>query len=236
MANTSIPSAVREIASKQQTEQSVHNAQSNTFSSDTISPDLYKHRGKDATKLRWSMGRMDNSPWQFMEFWVNPSECSWKVATRTTIDKIMGGAVHHQAPLYSRYDMPVLTISFQSGNIVPNAYSDSNDSPLVAASKGNWVEIPPGIGNFYRFLHLVDEPNITTNTSEPNYINILYVSPLYKQKGLWLQGFFDESGINWTDSADSPGMIMNWTANFIVFQSSPELNKLRQTFQAMGIS
>lgn len=229
----SIPASVRNIAGKKQTQQTVHNT-GKGFSEDTISPDLYKHRGKNADTLRWSMGREDNSADQFMEFWVNPSECTWKVATRTVIEKMMGGAVHHQAPLYTRFDMPVLSISFQSGNIRPNAYSE--DSPFIAAAKGTWAEIPPGIGNFYRFLHLINEPNITTNTSNPNYINILYVSPLYKQKGLWLKGFFDENGVSWTDNAENPGMIMNWTANFVVFQSDPPLNKLRQTFQTLGIT
>lgn len=223
MAGLKIPDSVRQLATGKQTQQTVHSAQAKTFTSDSIPVDTYEHRGKDANLMRWSIGRQDNSPYQYMEFWINPSECSWKIASRIIIQKTMGGAVHHEAPLYTRFDLPVLTIAFQSGNIKPDAY-------------GQELDIPPGLGNFYRFIHLVDEPNITTRSSEPNYINILYSSTLFKGRGLWLSGFFDENGINFADNADSPSMVTNWTANFVVFESNPPLTKLRQTFQSIGIS
>lgn len=53
---------------------------------------------------RWAMGRESqvllsgSSNWydSFMQFWVNPSECSWQVGIRSAIEKTSGGAVRHE--------------------------------------------------------------------------------------------------------------------------------------------
>lgn len=221
-----IPNGLLNLAKNLNAQQATHYRTTDTFGSDYIPPSATKHRKITADSLRWMIGRQDNKPSQYLQFWVNPADCNWKVGTRSSVVKTYGGAVHFQAPLYTRYDLPILTITFQSGITMPGAYDTDEDK----------LNIPPGIGNFYRFIHLIDEPNIMTNNAEPNYINILYSSPLYKHRGLWLQGFFDENGVTWADNAETPNMVNGWTANFIVFESNPPLDQLRQTFEAIGIT
>lgn len=186
---------------------------------------------KSAKASRWSMGRVESN--QSLVWWVNPSECQWKMGTRTTIEKIGGGVVHHEWPQTgmrgsnssftgSRLDQPILSITFQSGIITQGGYSDIGDTLSTS--------IPKGLGNFFDFLDLLDQPDITS-TGEPNYINILYFSPVFGARGLWLQGFFTEEGVSWTDSAENPNMISSWGASFMVFNSQPNFSLLKKYFE-----
>jgi hypothetical protein len=81
---------------------------------------------------------------------------------------------------------------------------------------------------------LLDQPDMTT-TGAPNFINILYASPVFGRRGLWLQGFFTEEGVSWTDSADNPNTITSWGASFMVFNSQPSLAQLQSSFELIGI-
>lgn len=193
--------------------------------------------------VRWSLGRESaallsgSKQWfdAFMQFWVNPAECSWQVPLRSAVDKTHGGAVHHEIRQYdrltmanfTRFDLPSLSISFQAGIITPggNNHIDNGDLPNVR---------PHSITNFYDFLSLLDQPNITPD-GKPNFVNIMYVSPVHGARGIWLRGFFTEDGVTWTDSADNPNTITRWSATFLVCSSNPPLNRLRQSFQAVGI-
>jgi len=194
--------------------------------------------------IRWTMGRVSadtigNSSKNYMQWWVNPSECQWHVATRTTIEKISGGAVHHEWPqtgMYganepykgSRFDQPMLSLSFQSGIITPGGYND------ILSGVDNPTTPAPGLGNFFDFLDLLDRPDVLS-TGEPNYINIIYASPIFGNRGIWLQGFFTDDGVAWTDSAENPNQISAWGASFMVFSSQPSLNMLLKNFELLGI-
>lgn len=202
----------------------------------------HRHPSIRSSSLRWTMGRMDDTPLSngktYMQWWVNPRECQWRMATRTTIEKISGGIVHHEWPqtgigangsMYgSRYDQPVLSMSFQSGIITPGGYEDI----LSGAEPSS--QLPHSLGNFFDFLNLLDRPD-ATSTGEPNYINILYASPVFGQKGIRLQGFFTEEGVSWTDSAESPNQINSWGATFMVFNMYPRLDSLLNNFELIGI-
>lgn len=194
---------------------------------------------KSLETTRWAMAREDkvllsNSAQgfdAFIQFWVNPSECSWNLGLRSAIDKTSGGAVHYEIqPLikneanFTRFDLPTIGINFQAGIITPGGYNDISNGDLPNVR-------PHGLANFYDFIDLVDQPNTTPN-GLPNFVNILYVSSTFGAKGVWLRGFFDENGISWTDSADNPNTITNWTATFIVCSSNPPFNKLRQAYQS----
>ena len=211
---------------------------------------LASHRQKSMRSIRWTMGRVDNkifasSGLPFMQWWVNPSECQWKIATRTTIEKISGGIVHHEWPqtghdtnpslTTSRFDQPLLSFTFQTGIITPGGYND-----LLSGSDTVSTAPPPGLGNFFDFLELLDRPDMvedSTNPSygQPNYVNMIYVTPIFGGRGIWLQGHFTEEGVSWTDSADDPNQIKSWGATFMVFNSQPSLSMLRQNFELIGI-
>lgn len=199
-----------------------------------------QHRHTQALDTRrWSMARESkillseskNSADAFLQFWVNPNECSWQVGLRSAVAKTAGGAVHHEIQQldrfklanFTRFDLPTLNISFQAGITTPGGYNhiDNGDIPNI---------MPHGLANFYDFLDLLDQPN-TTDQGLPNYVNIMYVSPMHGDKGIWLRGFFTEDGVSWKDSADNPNTINSWTASFIVCSSNPPLNQLRQSFR-----
>ncbi len=173
----------------------------------------------------------------YLSFWVNPSECQWKIGTRTTIEKLANGVVHHEWPQKrvlsnasfdnSVLDQPTLSLTFQSGLITNGGYAD-----ILTDTK----EIPAGLGNFFDFLNLLDEPEVTS-TGAPNYINIFYVSPLFGPRGLWLNGFFTAEGVSWTDSAaDNPNQVNAWGASFVVFNSSTKFSELKSNFQTLGLN
>ena len=215
------------------------------------SADLNAHRNPKSLRVtRWQMGRDEDLPMgtntealkkggKFLTWWVNPSECQWKVGTRTTIEKVGGGAIHHEWPQtgmgtnsafdHSRFDQPMLSLAFQSGIVTVGGYND------IFSGNSNSSSPPPGLANFFDFLRLLERSNITED-GYPNYINILYASPIFGDQGIWLQGFFDDGGVSWTDSAENPNQITSWGASFIVYNSSPPLSKLRSCFQTLGMT
>jgi len=157
-----------------------------------------------------------------IEFWINPSECSWRVPLRTTIEAIQGGAVHHEWDATGiglqnpqKFDQPVINFTFQSGNIAPYSWLDVSQ-PATDPSNG----IPKGLGNFYDFLNLLNKPNITA-AGEPNYVAIHYKSLM--MPSMMLYGFFTQEGVQWTDNAENPNGISTWGASFVVFSSYPSL-------------
>ena len=184
----------------------------------------YRHN----TTSRFAMKRVagDNA----VAFLVNPSECSWTVGTRTSIEKISGGAVHHEWPQTgvgaqeggSRLDQPIINFSFQSGIITHRlsggklkSYTDESSDEFSA--DGSFAI---GLNNFYDFLSLLDQPNLTPD-GLPNYVNINYHSAIFAN--ICLQGFFTEAGVAWTDSGENPHMVNSWGASFMVFKSVPGL-------------
>jgi len=187
-----------------------------------------EHRHPKSLKsVRWSMARENQS--DFLQWWVNPSECRWQVGTRSAIEKIASGAIHYEAQNQAtRLEFPMLTLSFQSGIITQGSY--------VHVSHASEPKIlPHGLANFYDFLAILDQPN-SLGGGVPNYVNIFYNSATFGANGMWLQGFFTEDGVTWTDTADNPQTISNWGATFMVVQSNPALTQLRQKFRTMGIT
>ena len=194
--------------------------------------DSLDYRGKAGdNRIPFSLSTQDTAGTP-IRFWVNPSECQWKIGLRSTIEKVSGGAVHHEWPRFpdlnqngenSKFDQPVISFAFQSGITTPFGYLDIDDGTidqLDAESDQGGRHVPPGLGNFYDFVQLLHQPNVTAG-GLPNYVNILYMSSTFPQ--LWLQGFFSEEGVQWTDSADNPHSIQSWGASFVVFQSFPAL-------------
>lgn len=212
--------------------------------SPTVTPN--QRHPQSVRSVRWTMGRADpnfyfpSSGLDYMQWWVNPSECQWKMATRTTVEKISGGVVHHEWPqtgMYganfsqqgSRFDQPMISFTFQTGIITPGGYND------IMSGEDTSTAPTPGLGNFFDFLELLDQPDVTEQDGEPNYINIIYVTPVFGQKGIWLQGFFTEEGVAWTDSAEHPNQITSWGATFMVFNSQPRFSQLLANFEMIQV-
>ena len=176
-----------------------------------------------------------------LEFWINPSECSWRVPLRTTIEPIQGGAVHHEwyatgigEQHKQKYDQPVLNFTFQAGHIAPQNWStnDYGRNP-GKTSRTYQALVAPGLANFYDFLALLNEPNIKTDGT-PNYVEISYASLM--MPNIQLKGFFTQEGVQWSDNADNPSGISSWGASFVVFESTPllfERNQLRNQYLAI---
>lgn len=157
-------------------------------------------------------------------FWVNPSECSWRVPLRTTMEQIPGGVIHHEWPAIGigkqaaqKFDQPVINFTFQSGNLIPGG---DNERPDPFAFSDPAKIIPPGLGNFYDFINILNQPDINPDGS-PNFVVIEYVSMIFPS--LTLYGFFSQEGVQWSDQADNPLSIPNWGASFVVFRSTPTL-------------
>jgi len=169
-------------------------------------------------------------------FKVNPSECTWRVPLRTTLEQVPGGVIHHEWPSIGlgsnqspqKFEQPVINFSFQAGNIIP--YSDrerpSVKNPINVAD----AKVPLGLGNFYDFLNLLNQPDINSNGSA-NYVIIEYVSMIFPS--LTLQGYFSQEGVQWSDQADNPLGVGNWGASFIMFNSKPSIfsrNELNNSY------
>jgi hypothetical protein len=194
-----------------------------------------EHRHPESLNTtRWAMGREDLVPIgsnqaydKFLQFWVNPAECSWSIGLRSSFQQTHGGMIHHDIftddPMVEHYELPILNIVFQAGIIAPQGYNHISNgdyqSPLLSH----------GLANFYDFLTLIDRPNVMDN-GLPNYVNINYVSPTFGQRGVWLQGFFLESGVSWSDTTANPTTISSWSASFMVFKSNPPVSRLRQSY------
>jgi len=144
---------------------------------------------------------------------ANPSDITWSMPQRSMHTKNLRGTVLHVWPDTERgtfYDEFRIHLNFQSGSILP-MLDDGKYKP------------PGGIQNFYDFMQLVDAPKLTSdNPPVPNLVKIYYNSHLFPK--LTLIGMFDSNGISFTDSAAEPNQVMNWGADFIVYETTPALS------------
>lgn len=154
-------------------------------------------------------------------WYANPKSVDWKISQRASETKTKSGTVLHvwrDRQRRTDYDDPKITITFQSGNIMP-AYSNAvSDSGLKGEPD---LPVAPGLENFYRFLQLVDSSKISGG--QANLIHILYRSRIFPS--LVLTGFFDpQTVVSFTDSADNPFQVNSWSATFTIYSTVPALN------------
>lgn len=178
---------------------------------------------------------------------VNPSEIGWRLPQRAAQQKTRIGEITHYWRDRFRgtfFDEPQLSITFQSGNIMP-----MRTKPLVPANATRQTiqainpetgeiefitvsgrqpdpsertpQMPPGLDNFYEFLELIDEQKILDN-GETNLVYIMYNSRIFPN--ITLAGLFTPEGASWSDSANDPNQVNSWTATFTVYDSFPRLN------------
>lgn len=181
---------------------------------------------------------------------VNPSDVQWRLPQRAAAQKTrVGEIVHYWRDRFrgTFYDEPQLSITFQSGNIMPmrtkplvrtgqrqqvvrtaQRLADGTrfeqeeviNVPIVGPDAED-VSVPPGLDNFYEFLQLVDEQKILDN-GDINYVYIIYNSRIFPN--ITLAGLFTPEGVSWADSAGEPNQLNGWSATFTVYDSYPRLN------------
>lgn len=149
-----------------------------------------------------------------IKFRCNPSDVSWTMPQRTVEQKTKAGTVLHAWNDNDRktyFDEPVLTFKLQTGNILPTR-SILNPRGVV----------PEGLDNFYEFMSLVDEVKVLDD-GRANLCYIDYNSLIFPSIRLW--GFWQPSGIAFSDSATNHAQVNSWTASFTVYKSFPELGR-----------
>lgn len=170
----------------------------------------------------------------YIPLFVNPSDVQWSIPRRGTVQKTAAGAVRNTWRNRFRrtyFDEFTLNITFQSGNIMPSmAYVDrdmTNYNDLESAyARPN---VPPGLGNFYRFLELLDVQKLAG--AFENYQVIIMHTRVFP--ALRLEGWFTEEPITFAESATNANQI-NWTATFQVYRTFPRISSsalMTQTYR-----
>jgi hypothetical protein len=170
---------------------------------------IYGDLGVHRTLSRWLFTTVDAHV--SFEWFCNPGDVTWTLAQRSTHVKNMLGTVLHVWPDSGRntfYDEYILTMRFQSGSLIPR----------LAQAPDTGYSIPPGLSNFYLFLQLVDAPKLTAD-GRINLVKIQYKSNIFSN--IQLTGMFDSKGVTFSDDSSSPNEIKSWSADFIVYDTSP---------------
>ena len=173
-----------------------------------------------------------NSPNTIVWF-ANPRSVDWLINQRGSEAKTKSGTVLHiwrDRFRKTDYDDPKITMTFQSGSIHPGSgYSNATD---INALTQKPEHMPPGLNDFYKFLQLVDSSKIVNG--QANLIHILYRSAIFPS--MMITGFFDpQSVVRFSDNADNPWQVNNWSATFTVYKTVPDFknwNQLKQMFAA----
>ncbi len=161
---------------------------------------------------------------RYITLFANPSDVQWSMPKRGTVVKTAAGAVRNTWRNRWRntyFDEMMLNITFQSGNIMPSAGLvdvDTRNDTEVAALASN-PQVPPGLLNYYWFMHMVDQPKLL-GTWENRHIIVMH-SRVFP--ALRLEGFFTEEPISLSDSA-SNGNQVTWTASFQVYRTYPKIS------------
>ncbi len=174
----------------------------------------------------------------YIYFHVAPSQAQWSMNLRIAERKTLAGTVQHawrnlrtvQRPSY--FSEPVISFSFQSGNIIPiyspgaKAQNDGGTTPQQnAAPPAPVISMPPGHVNFYRFLDLLNESRIVEGTDgsgrQSNIVYIMYHSRVFPS--IVLAGMFQPESFSFSEDATNPNQI-NWNASFTVYDSFPRFD------------
>lgn len=162
---------------------------------------------------------------KFISLWINPLNTSWSLPRRETTTKTAAGVIRNTWRNRYRntyYDEFTINFTFQTGNILPSVTVTDRilaDSSLAYGAAKN-PKPPPGLVDFYRFLSMVDQPMLTSK-SENRHI-VFYRSRVFPR--LRLEGYFvGETPITFTESAEGNANMLQWTATFQVYDSTPKI-------------
>lgn len=169
---------------------------------------------------------------RYIYFWANPSDLNFSVQLRGTTTKVKGGTISYywRSSNSSRgglgfFDEPRLTITFQTGNLMPVRMTGSGDV----------VRVPPGLIDLYEFLALMDEPPVLDNGTM-NYRILSINTPVFPN--MICYGFFPpEEPIAFNQTSSDPNQT-SWTANFVIRKTSPDFrnaNALAFAFKSFSL-
>lgn len=179
----------------------------------------FKTAANGIRRTPWTMTTtewMGSTPKKMLYWAANPSVVTWSMAQRGTHVKNLYGTVLHVWPDNFRntfFDEFRLSMSLQSGSVMPIYIGGKYDTS-------------PGLDNFYEFMSLVDAPKLTAD-GRVNEVQISYSSNLFPD--LTLYGMFDPQGIKFSDDTANPNQVNSWTAEFVVYRTSPELSSNKST-------
>jgi hypothetical protein len=165
-------------------------------------------------------------------WYANPKMVTWNISQRASEVKTKGGTVLHawrDRERRSDFDDPKITITFQSGNIMPAYNNGVNPFGNLGAPD---AAVSQGLNNFYQFMELVDQSKISNG--QANTVHILYRSRIFPS--MLLTGFFDpQSVVSFTDDSSNPFQINSWSSTFTIYNSTPRINRwqdLKKAFEA----
>jgi ribosomal protein L24E len=177
------------------------------------------------TCQRW-LDSKDPNTIKYLYCRVNPRSVQWTMNLRVSDQKTLSGTVQHAwrqnrgVRRRTYFSEPTLTITFQSGNIMPviPAKFKNPEQPQKE------IQIPSGLNMFYRFVDLLGDSRIIdagTGDRSANVVYIMYTSHIYPS--IVLAGMFTPEGFSFTDSAEDPNKV-EWTANFTIYDSFPRFD------------
>ena len=190
---------------------------------------------------------------KYITLWVNPSELSWTMPKRETVSKTAAGAIRNSWLNRFRntyYDEPTLSITFQTGNILPyanlkpgifgsryfiqNNVEASNQGPQDTRWNSVYTPesspelgallqsppVPPGLQNFFDFIALIDQPILRRGRELENRHILFYRTQVFPS--MRIEGYFSPEGLAFSESVDNANRL-NWTAQFQVYTTYPKL-------------
>lgn len=163
-------------------------------------------------------------------FNVNPNSYQLDNPFRQNVVDTKGGPVVHtyRDPNrgYTNFGFATMNIEMSSGSLMPRARYRLKQNNQQQA----WT-MPPSVGNFYRFLEIVQEDTVYERDGEilPNY-QIIKMSTLLFPR-LTLYGFFIQNA-NWSEQAENPTEVQNWQVQFKIYKTTPSItiDQLRQLY------
>lgn len=114
-------------------------------------------------------------------------------------------------------------ITYKDYHLVTKVLPENHANPHGYQSK--YSKVPVGIQNLYMMYSLIDERRIRRDTNtgmQADNRAVLVLSTLVFPR-LTLYGFFSESGLSYTSSAEDPGQF-NMAFDFIVTDTYPKLS------------
>lgn len=156
-------------------------------------------------------------------FNVNPTSYQMDNPFRQQVVDTKGGPIIHTfrdpARGYTNFGFATMNIEMSSGSMMPRAQLIG----AKALSGSQHWNMPPAVGNFYRWLEIVQEDTVYEDNEGnilPNY-QIIKMSTLLFPR-LTMYGYFITNA-NWSEQAENPAEIQNWQTAFKIYKTSPSL-------------
>ena len=153
-------------------------------------------------------------------FNCNPSQYTLDIPFRQSVAKAKGGLVVHTFRDIHRgntnLDFGTIQITFESGSILPRKFPKKS-------SNSNKTGFPKGLGNYYRFLDIIQQDRVFRNESneiEPNYIVLVINTLAFPHLVLYTYPL-DKVGNG--ENVENISELSEWTGNFQIIKTEPTL-------------